>query len=77
MVLFYNFLFVLIRQKVGRGTKRKKKKSRKKETSTHKASPGPAIFPGRRAWLADSSAVFLVFYGFANCFLLMSPGFCC
>jgi hypothetical protein len=64
-----NFLFVLIQKET--------KKSRKNEASTLKACPGPAIFPGRRAWLADSSAVFLVFYGFANCFLLMSSGFCC
>ncbi len=62
MVLF-NFLFVLAQKET--------KKPRKNEASTRKASPGPAIFPGRRAWVANNSAVFLVLYGFVNCFLLL------
>jgi hypothetical protein len=60
MVLLYNFLFVLNRQK-SVTVQKETKKSRKNEASAHNASPGPAIFPGRRAWIADSSVVFLVF----------------
>jgi hypothetical protein len=48
-----NFLFVLIQKET--------KKPRKNEASARMPNPGPAIFPGRRAWVANSSDIFLVY----------------
>ena len=44
-IFIFPFLFVLIQKET--------KKSRKNEASTHKAYPGPAIFPGRRTSIAN------------------------